>query len=116
MGKIEVDQGMNRIAGMILAEEILKVARGCIKILEDIIEEGDIEKIIEMKIITEKVEEVDLEKDNQTIIEGETGVVVIVDQGQDQGQVQIEIEKGVICVENMITLQKIALQLKMRDR
>ena len=47
-----------------------------------------------MKIITEKEVGVGLEKDHiQTIIaEGETGVVAIVDQGQDQEQVQIEIE------------------------
>ena len=46
-----------------------------------------------------------LEKDHiQTIIaDGETGEVVIVDQGQDQEQVQTEIELGVINVGNMIT-------------
>ena len=86
--KIEVDLGMNR---------------ECIKILEDRIVEEDIEETIGMKIITEKEEEVGLEKDIWTIIEGETEVVVIVDQGQDQEQVQIEIELGVISVENMIT-------------
>ena len=38
-----------------------------------------------MKIITEKDIGVGLEKDHiQKIVEGETGVVVIVDQGQDQ--------------------------------
>ena len=87
------------------------------QILEDRIVGEDIEEIIGMKIITEKEVEVGPEKGIQTIIaEGETGVVVIVDQGQDQEQVQIEIELGVISVENMITLQKIALQLKKRDR
>ena len=58
-----------------------------------------------MIIITEKEVGVSLEKDHiQTIIvEGETGVVVIVDQGQDQEQVQIQTELGVIDVENMVT-------------
>ena len=45
-----------------------------------------------MKIITKKEVGVGLEKDHiWTIIAGETGVVVIVDQGQKQEQVQIEI-------------------------
>ena len=71
--------------------------------MEDRIIEEDIEEIIGMKIITEKEVEVGLEKDIQTIIaEGETGVVLIVDQGQDQEKVQIEIDLGVISVENMI--------------
>ena len=58
-----------------------------------------------MKIITEKEVGVDLEKVHiQTIIaEGETGVVVIVDQGQDEEQVQIVIELGVLSIENIIT-------------
>ena len=68
-----------------------------------------------MKIITEKEVEVGvgLEKDHTwTIIaEGETGVVVTVDQGQNQEQVQIGIELGDISVENMITSWKISLQL-----
>ena len=65
-----------------------------------------------MKITTEKEVEVGPEKDIQIITaEGEMGVVVIVDQGQDKEQVQIETEVGVISVENMITSQKIALQL-----
>ena len=54
--------------------------------MEDRIIEEDIEENIGMKIITEKEVEVGLEKDIWTIIaEGETGVAVIVDQGQDQG-------------------------------
>ena len=36
-----------------------------------------------MKIITKKEAEVGLQKDIQKIVEGETGVVGIVDQGQD---------------------------------
>ena len=77
---------------------------------QNIVEEG-IWEIIGMRIITEKEVEVGLEKGNWTMIGGETGVVVIVDQGQESEQVQTEIELGVISVENMITLQKIALQL-----
>ena len=60
--------------------------------MEDRIVEEDIEEIIEMKSIIEREVEVGLEKDTQTII-GEMGVVVIVDQGQDQEQGQIEINK-----------------------
>ena len=58
-----------------------------------------------MKIITEKEIGVGLEKDHiQTIIaEGETDVVVIVDQGQNQEQVQTEIELDVINVGSMVT-------------
>ena len=70
-----------------------------------------------MKIITEKEVEVGLEKDIQTIIaEGETGVVVIVNQGQDQEQEKTEIELGILSVENMIILQRITLQLKKKER
>ena len=114
--KIEVDLGMNRITAMIIGKEILKVTWEYIKLLEDWIVAEDINKIIRMKIITEKEVEVGLGKDIWTIIEGETGVVIIVDQGQDQEQVQIEIDLGVISVENMITLWETALQLKKRDR
>ena len=53
-------------------------------ILEDRIVEEDKKEIIEMKTTIEKEVEVGLEKDIQTIMEGETGVVVIVYQGQDQ--------------------------------
>ena len=62
MDKIEVDLGMNKITGMIIEDKILEVTREHIKILEDRIVEGDIEEIIEMKIITEKEVEVGLEK------------------------------------------------------
>ena len=50
--------------------------------------------MIRMEIIIEKEVGVGIEKVHiQTIIaEGETGVVVIVDQGRDQEQVQIETE------------------------
>ena len=106
--KKEVDLGMNRITGMIITEEILEITRECIKILEDRIVEQDTEEIMRMKNITEKEVEVGLKKDIWTIIvEGEIGVVVIMDQGHYQKQVQIEIELGVISVENMITLQRL---------
>ena len=84
--------------------------------LEDRIIEEDTEEIIGMRIITEKEVEVSLQKDIQTVVEGETGVVVIVDQGQDQEQVQIEIELGVISVENMIISEMIALHLRKKER
>ena len=85
MDKIEVDLGINKITGIIIGEEIVEVTCEHIKILEDRIIEEDIEEIIGMKLITEKEVEVDLEKDHiRTIIEGETGVVVIVDQCQDR--------------------------------
>ena len=61
--KVEADQGMNRIIGMIIAEEILGVKWECKKILKDRIEE-DIEEIIGMWIITEKEVGVGLEKDH----------------------------------------------------
>ena len=54
--------------------------------MEDRIIEEDIEEILRMKIITEKEVGVGLEKDHiwTIIVEGERGVVVIVDQGQNQ--------------------------------
>ena len=63
MDKIEVDQGMNKITGMIKWDNISEVTWECIKILEDRIVEEDIEEIIGMKIITEKEVGVGLEKD-----------------------------------------------------
>ena len=77
---------------------------------------GDIKEIIRMKIITEKELEVGLENDIWTTIEGETGVLVILDQGQDQEQVQIEIELGVINVGNMIILWRIALPPREKEK
>ena len=56
--KIEVYLGMNRITGMIIGEEILKVMWECIKILEDRTVEEHIQEIKGMKIITEKEVEV----------------------------------------------------------
>ena len=102
MDKIEVDLGMKRITGMIIGEEILGVTWELRKIYEDRIVEKDIEEMIGMKIITEKVVGVGPKKDIQAMIEGVTGLVVIVDHGQDQEWVQTEIELGVISVENMI--------------
>ena len=115
MDKIEIDLGMDKITGMIIGEETLEVIWEYNKILEDRIIEEDIEEIIGMKIITDKEVGVGLEKDHiwTIIAEGETGLIV--DKGQDQEQVQIEIELGVINVENMITLQRIALSPKKRD-
>ena len=96
MDKIEVDLGMNKITGMIIGEDTLEVTSEGIKNLEDSIIQEDIEEIIGMKIITEKVVGVGLEKDHIQIIiaEGKKGIVVIVDQGEDQEQVQIGIELG----------------------
>ena len=57
--------------------------------------------------MAEKEEGLRLEKDHFQrilIIEGMTEVQTIVDQGQNQEQVQTEIELGVISVENMIIL------------
>ena len=60
--RVEVDQGMSKIIGMIIGEEILEVMWEHTKILKDRIEEN-IEEIIGMKIITEKeVVRVGLEK------------------------------------------------------
>ena len=58
-----------------------------------------------MKIIAEKEVEVGLGKDHFQgilIIEGTTEAQAIVYQGLDQEQVEIELELGVIGVENMI--------------
>ena len=68
--------------------------------MEERIVEKDIEEIIGMESVTEKEVEVGLEKDIWTITEGKIGVV---DGGQDQEQVKIGIELGVISVENMTT-------------
>ena len=85
---IEVDQGIDKAIGMTLEEEILKVMQEHIKvrIFEDRTIEEDIEEIIGMRTMREKEIGVGLEKDHiWTTVEGETGVVVIVDQGWDQG-------------------------------
>ena len=58
---IETDQGMNRIIGMTLREEILEEILEQNKITEDRIMEEDIEKIIGVRIMTEVG--VGLEKD-----------------------------------------------------
>ena len=77
----------------------------------------NIEEILETRVMVQKEVEVGLEKDHiQMIVGGETGVVVIVDQHQDQEQVQIKIELGAINVGNMITLQKIVLLPKKKER
>ena len=66
-----------------------------------------------MKIMKQKEVGVGLEKDHiQVISDGMIGVVVIVDQGQDQEQIWIETELGIICVENMIISWKIVQQPK----
>ena len=61
---------------------------------------------------------VGLEKDHfqKIIAERDTGVVVIVDHGEDQEQVQLDIELGVINVVNIIILQRIALPQKKKNR
>ena len=63
VNKVEVDQDVNRIIGMIIGEEILEVMWEQTKSLEDRIEE-DIKEIIGLKIIAEKEIGVGLEKDN----------------------------------------------------
>ena len=87
-----------------------------VSILEDRIIEVDIEGTIEVIIMKEVG--VGLEEGHiQVISEEMTGVVVIVGHGQDQKQVLIETELGVISVENMIILQKIVQQqLKKKGR
>ena len=69
-----------------------------------------------IEVIFRRVEKevgVGAEKDHfqEILIIGKT-----LDQGQDQEQVKIEIELGVINIENMIILQKIALYLKKKER
>ena len=90
MDKItEVDQGMDRVIGMTLGEEILEAIWECIRIriLEDRIIGVDIEEIIGMKITKEVG--VGLEKGHiQKASEGMTEVVVTSDQGQDQEWLQ----------------------------
>ena len=71
--------------------------------------EVDIEETIEMIIMKEVG--VDLEKGHIKVISEEmTGVVVIAGPSQDQDQVLIETELGVISVQNMIISQKIVQQ------
>ena len=73
--KVEVNQGISKIIGMITGEEILEVTWECIKILEDRIVEENIEEITGTKIIVEKEVGVCLEKDHFQgilIIEGMT--------------------------------------------
>ena len=75
----------------------------------------DIEEIIGMKIIKEV--KVGLEKDCiQVTLEGMTGVVAIVGQCQDQEQVLIEAELGVMSVGSSIISQNIVLQQPREER
>ena len=88
---------------MILGEEILEAMGGCIKIKtsEDQLIEVDIEEIIKVIIMRE----VGVRLGNghtQAMFEEMTEVIVIVGQGQDQEQVLLEIELGVISAKNMI--------------
>ena len=91
-----------------------------IKILEGKTVEENTEVIIRMKIIAEKEVGVGLGKDHfqgiLIIIEGTIEVLAIVEQGQDQQQVEIEIELGAISVENMTILWKIAQHLRKEER
>ena len=50
------------------------------------------------------------------IIEEMIEVQAIIDQGQDQEQVQMEIELGVISVGNVIITQKIVLYPKEKEK
>ena len=70
---IEVDQGMDKVIGMTLGEEIIEVMQEHIKvrILENRTIEEDIEEIIGMRTMAEKEIRVGLEKDHtQTIVAG----------------------------------------------
>ena len=107
-GKADVDQGMNKI----IEQETLEAMLDHIRILEDRITEENTEMIIGIIVTVERKVGVDLEEGHfqeiiAVIIEGTTGLLVIVDQDQDQDQVGIGIELDVISVESMITLQKI---------
>ena len=119
-GRIQYGQNYRgrKAIGMTLGEEILEVMQEHIKvrISEDRIIEVDIEEIIEMIIMKEVG--VGLEKGHiQVLLEEMTGVVVTVDEGQDQELVLIERELGVIHVENMIISQKIVQQwLEKKER
>ena len=86
LDKVEVDQGIRKIIGMIKGEKILEVTWKCIKILKDRIVKGNIVEITGMKIIAEKEIGAGLEKDHFhgiLLIEGMTEAQTTVDQGQD---------------------------------
>ena len=107
-GKIEVDLHINKIIG----EKILEVMQAHTKILGDSTVEENTEITIGLKITVEIEIGVDLAKDPfQEMLIIEETIEVIVDQGLVQEQVQIEIELGVINVENMIILQKNRLDM-----
>ena len=111
----EVDQGMDKAIGITLGEEILEAIQKCIRIriLEKRITEVDIEEIIGMKIMKEVG--VGLEK-GCILITLERMRGVIFGQDQDQEEVPTETELGVISLESMIMLQKIALQQMKKER
>ena len=102
--KIKVDQGMNKIK----EEEILEVMQEHIKILKDKIVENSTEIIMEMKIMAEVEIGTGLEKDHflETLVTEETIGVHIEGPDQNQGQVQMETEAGVMNVGNTIILQR----------
>ena len=110
--KLEVDQGMNKI----IEVEILGITWECTKILEETIVEKNTEVIIGMKIIAERGRSRerlfsrninnrrnDRSLNNSRLMSGSRAS-------------KIEIELGVICVEDMIISQKIALHLKKKER
>ena len=83
VGKVEVDQDMNRAIG----QSILEITQEYTKIMGYKIVEKNTRVIIGMKITTEKEEGVSLGKDHfqrVLIIEGMIEAQVIVNQGQNQ--------------------------------
>ena len=110
---IEIALGIIRAIEMILGKKILEGIQDQIKIIEDKITEVDIEEFIETIIMKEVG--VGLEKESfQIIQEGMTEVVAV---GLDQVQelVLIEIGLDAINVESMIILLK-TVQLQNRER
>ena len=89
IGKTEADQGIHKIIG----EEIFEEMQGCIKTLKDKTVEESTEIITEMIVMAEIETGTGLEKGHflETLVAIETkGIQATVGPSQDQGQVPIE--------------------------
>ena len=112
---IGTDQGMNKIIQMTLGKETLEVMWECIRIriLAGRIIEVDIGETIGMRIMKEVG--VALEEGNIKVIQEGTIEVAVVDLGQDQVWVLIEIDK-MLQVQRVWPFCKRLSEIKSRQR
>ena len=114
--KVEVDQGKNRIIGMIIGEEMLGVTWEHTNILKDRIEEN-IEEIIGVKIMREKEVGVGLERSFSRNINKRNKIGTGNSRSTSGSRVSTNRDKfRCYKCRNMIIMWKIALHLKKKER